>query len=56
MSYSDQDFQPYLDKIEEIDMNVTELEKTVVLLDEYSKRLGILLKFIGYSSSTNSTI
>jgi len=34
-----QDFQPYLDKIEEIDTNVTELEKTVVLLDEYSKRL-----------------
>eukprot|EP00026_Physarum_polycephalum_P019736 Phypoly_transcript_21895.p1 GENE.Phypoly_transcript_21895~~Phypoly_transcript_21895.p1 ORF type:complete len:147 (+),score=37.34 Phypoly_transcript_21895:132-572(+) len=34
-----QDFQPYLDKIEEIDTSVTELEKTVVLLDEYSKRL-----------------
>jgi len=34
-----QDFKPYLDKIDEIDANVSELEKTVVLLDEYSKRL-----------------
>jgi len=34
-----QDFKPYLDQIDEIDANVTELEKTVVLLDDYSKRL-----------------
>jgi len=34
-----EDFKPYLDKIDEIDVNVAELEKTVALLDDYSKRL-----------------
>jgi len=32
-------FQPYLEKIDEIDSSVTDLEKTVVLLDEYTQRL-----------------
>jgi len=32
-------FQPYLEKIDEIDASVTDLEKTVVLLDEYTQRL-----------------
>eukprot|EP01121_Diplochlamys_sp_Union-15-3_P011392 TRINITY_DN3302_c0_g4_i1.p1 TRINITY_DN3302_c0_g4~~TRINITY_DN3302_c0_g4_i1.p1 ORF type:complete len:203 (-),score=48.73 TRINITY_DN3302_c0_g4_i1:19-579(-) len=32
-------FQPYLEKIDEIDTSVNELEKTVVLLDEYTLRL-----------------
>eukprot|EP01116_Phalansterium_solitarium_P010063 TRINITY_DN24474_c0_g1_i1.p1 TRINITY_DN24474_c0_g1~~TRINITY_DN24474_c0_g1_i1.p1 ORF type:complete len:151 (-),score=35.36 TRINITY_DN24474_c0_g1_i1:101-520(-) len=33
------DFEPYLRKIEEIDNNVGELERTVGLLDDYTKRL-----------------
>jgi len=38
------DFQPYLEKIDEIDTNVTELEKTVLLLDDYTKRLETKFK------------
>jgi len=33
------EFEPYLKKIEEIDGNVNELEHTVQLLDEYTRRL-----------------
>lgn len=35
----DAEFEPYLKKIEEIDGNVNELEHTVQLLDEYTRRL-----------------
>jgi len=35
----DAEFKPYLEKIDEIDASVTELERTVVLLDDYTKRL-----------------
>jgi len=38
------DFNPYLEKIDEIDTNVTELEKTVLLLDEYTRRLETKFK------------
>jgi len=34
-----EEFEPYLKKIDQIDANVSELEHTVFLLDEYSKRL-----------------
>jgi hypothetical protein len=37
---SDEEFKPYLAQIEEIEKNVTELEKAVQMLNEYSKRLG----------------
>lgn len=40
LTFSDQDFQPYLKQIDEIETGVTELEQTVLLLDEYTKRLG----------------
>jgi len=33
------DFEPYLKKIDQIDTNVSELEHTVQLLDDYTKRL-----------------
>eukprot|EP01126_Amoeba_proteus_P011699 TRINITY_DN1476_c0_g1_i6.p1 TRINITY_DN1476_c0_g1~~TRINITY_DN1476_c0_g1_i6.p1 ORF type:complete len:177 (-),score=55.88 TRINITY_DN1476_c0_g1_i6:157-648(-) len=33
------EFQPYLHQIDEIDANVVELERTVLLLDEYTKRI-----------------
>ena len=39
--YLDKEFEPYVQKINQIDTNVTELERTVQLLDEYTKRLGI---------------
>jgi biogenesis of lysosome-related organelles complex 1 subunit 2 len=34
------EFQPYLNKIDEIETSVNELEKTVALLDQYTLRLG----------------
>lgn len=37
---ADKEFDPYLKKIDEIDSNVNELEHTVQLLDDYTKRLG----------------
>ncbi len=39
---SDEEFDPYVKKIDQIDANVSELEHTVYLLDEYSKRLGTI--------------
>jgi hypothetical protein len=39
-STTDQEFQPYLEKINQIDQNVTELEHSVAMLDDYTKRLG----------------
>eukprot|EP00027_Filamoeba_sp_ATCC50430_P000036 CAMPEP_0168550440 /NCGR_PEP_ID=MMETSP0413-20121227/5641_1 /TAXON_ID=136452 /ORGANISM="Filamoeba nolandi, Strain NC-AS-23-1" /LENGTH=138 /DNA_ID=CAMNT_0008580901 /DNA_START=23 /DNA_END=435 /DNA_ORIENTATION=+ len=33
------EFEPYIQKINQIDTNVAELESTVQLLDDYSKRL-----------------
>ncbi|EGG18344.1 biogenesis of lysosome-related organelles complex-1 [Cavenderia fasciculata] len=32
-------FQPYIEKINDLDKNVTDLEKTVQVIDEYTKRL-----------------
>ncbi|KAM9982504.1 hypothetical protein ACTFIZ_007028 [Dictyostelium cf. discoideum] len=45
-----EEFQPYFDKINELDKNVTDLEKTVQLLDEYTKRLEQKVKNIDKSS------
>ncbi|KAF2070081.1 hypothetical protein CYY_008607 [Polysphondylium violaceum] len=45
-----EEFQPYLDKISDLDKNVTDLEKTVLLLDEYTKRLETKIKNIDKSS------
>jgi len=44
------DFSPYLTKIDEIDASVSELEKAVVLLDDYTKRLEA--KFISMKQSS----
>ncbi|KYR00965.1 biogenesis of lysosome-related organelles complex-1 [Tieghemostelium lacteum] len=41
-----EEFQPYLDKINELDKNLGNLEKTVQLLDEYTKRLENKIKNI----------
>ncbi|KAN0006887.1 hypothetical protein ACTFIU_005080 [Dictyostelium citrinum] len=45
-----EEFQPYFDKINELDKNVTDLEKTVQLLDEYTKRLEQKVKNIDKSA------
>jgi hypothetical protein len=42
----DKEFEPYVQKINQIDSNVSELERTVLLLDEYTKRLGLLSSFV----------
>jgi hypothetical protein len=37
---TDQKYQPYLAKIDEVESSLTELEKTCLLLDEYTLKLG----------------
>eukprot|EP01132_Coremiostelium_polycephalum_P000383 gene383-482_t len=41
-----EEFQPYLEKISEMDKAVTDLERTVNLLDDYTKRLETKIKNI----------
>lgn len=36
----DKELQPYLAKIDELEASVTELEKVVILLDNYTLKLG----------------
>ncbi|GAM20481.1 hypothetical protein SAMD00019534_036560 [Acytostelium subglobosum LB1] len=45
-----EEFMPYLDKIDELDKNVGDLEKTVQLIDEYTKRLETKIKNIDKSA------
>eukprot|EP01112_Ceratiomyxa_fruticulosa_P020322 TRINITY_DN688_c0_g2_i1.p1 TRINITY_DN688_c0_g2~~TRINITY_DN688_c0_g2_i1.p1 ORF type:complete len:215 (+),score=67.18 TRINITY_DN688_c0_g2_i1:99-647(+) len=42
-------FTPYLQQIDDIDKNVSDLEKTVTLLDDYTKRLEAKFKTIDKS-------
>lgn len=37
---SEQELEPYLNKLEQVGDNLAELEHTAILLDEYTKRLG----------------
>jgi len=37
---TDELFKPYLEKIDDIEKGVVELEQTAILLDQYSRRLG----------------
>eukprot|EP01123_Difflugia_compressa_P006337 TRINITY_DN18533_c0_g1_i1.p1 TRINITY_DN18533_c0_g1~~TRINITY_DN18533_c0_g1_i1.p1 ORF type:complete len:200 (+),score=59.60 TRINITY_DN18533_c0_g1_i1:31-600(+) len=39
-------FQPYLDKIDEIEISVDELEKTVLMLDDYTKKLEAKFQYL----------
>ena len=39
---TDEDFKPYMEQIDELDTNVSQLEEVVTQLDEYTKRLGTL--------------
>ena len=36
---TDKELEPFLDKIDEIEKSIAELEKAVIGLDEYTKRL-----------------
>eukprot|EP01133_Synstelium_polycarpum_P015629 gene15629-18569_t len=45
-----EEFQPYLEKINELDKNVGDLEKTVQLIDEYTRRLENKIKNIDKSA------
>jgi hypothetical protein len=46
LTYTDQDFQPYLQQIDDIEAGVTDLEQTVMLLDDYTKRLEAKFMYI----------
>jgi len=45
-------FQPYLVKIDEIETSVNELEKTVLLLDEYTRKLEAKFQYLQRISKT----
>ncbi|EFA77587.1 biogenesis of lysosome-related organelles complex-1 [Heterostelium album PN500] len=45
-----EEFLPYLEKIDDLDKNVGDLEKTVQLIDEYTKRLESKIKNIDKSA------
>ncbi len=40
----DKEFEPYVSKIEQLDTSLGELESSVMLLDEYTKRLGEIIE------------
>jgi hypothetical protein len=42
-AFADSKFQPYLAKIDEIDASLGDLEKTVLVLDDYTLKLGTSL-------------
>uniref|UniRef100_A0A6B2LQJ2 Biogenesis of lysosome-related organelles complex 1 subunit 2 n=1 Tax=Arcella intermedia TaxID=1963864 RepID=A0A6B2LQJ2_9EUKA len=39
-------FEPHLNKIDEIEVSVNELEKTVILLNEYTKKLEAKFQYL----------
>jgi len=43
---TDAKFQPYLNKIDEIDSSLGELERTVTLLDDYTLKLENKFKYL----------
>jgi len=40
LTQKDGEFQPYLDKLDQVEKGLTDLEQTVALLDDYTRKLG----------------
>jgi hypothetical protein len=47
----DAEYQPYVEKLDKVEKGLTELEQTVALLDDYTRKLG---RFIPFQSSSST--